>query len=950
MSLLVCGQIKDIGIPEIVNFKKQDYRAGAQNWQIEKNSKNFIYYANNDGLLEYDGSHWQLYGLPDPSVVRSLKIDANDRIYTGQQNEFGYLEPDASGLLSYHSLSEQLGEESQNFDEIWRIHITSFGVVFQSYTHLFIYRDEKLIEVPLKNRIRFSFYLKGRLWIQDEVDGLMEYQQGQLVKIAGVESLRDYEIWSILPLSGTKILIGTANHGVFVYDGSVLTPWENEANQFLKQNQIFSGCKVNQDYMAFGTIQNGLMITDESGKIIQHVNKKKGLQNNTILSIGTDWDQNLWLGLDNGIDYLDINSPFTFIYDPEGLGATYTSIIHQGKLYVGTNHGLFVKDWPEKATISPKGFRLVRGTIGQTWYLGVHQGNLLMGHNNGAYLIEGDSARQISPIEGAWTFTELADHPDALIGGNYKGLTLFKRTADGQSWKFVDTIEGFTESSRLLAEGTDGKLWMSHGYKGVYKMTLSDSLDKVLNYHYYNSQNGLPTDNFINLMAVDNGLIYTSPNGIYTYNEETDSFEPSAYYDELFGNQQSVNYILEDDYHNLWYTATDGPGVLRFQEDGTYSKVSAPFTKLSGRLISGFQHIYVADPLNTFIALENGLAHYTPRYTNRPDTLFKTFIREVVNIPEDKTWYAANISEPTDIPQYPFKGNNLKFTYACPNYANQRNIQFNYQLKNYHADWTGWTESSECQFMNLHEGTYTFQVKARLKSGSETNVDQFTFIILPPWYRRSLAYFAYTLIGLALILLAFWLVYRRIQVSKRKERLKNLQIYRNQIQQYQREALISEKEIIRLRNEKLRGKMIHRDKELANQTMNIIQKNKFMGKLKSELKKLQEDSNNASIKSRISLIINRIDKEFDNKKQNELFETYFDEVHEDFFHRLSEKYPTLTPREMKLCAYIKMNISSKEIATLLNISVRGVEISRYRLRKKMNVDRTTNLSALIAGI
>ena len=201
-----------------------------------------------------------------------------------------------------------------------------------------------------------------------------------------------------------------------------------------------------------------------------------------------------------------------------------------------------------------------------------------------------------------------------------------------------------------------------------------------------------------------------------------------------------------------------------------------------------------------------------------------------------------------------------------------------------------------------------------------------------------------------LIGLIVWLVSLRVQISKRRERLRSLQEHRKQVQEYQREMLISEREIVKLRNEKLRGKMKHVDKELANQTMNLVQKNKFLAKLKRELKSLQSDAVDHTVRSRISLVINRIDKEFDDKKQKELFETYFDEVHEDFFKRLTEKYPTLTPREQKLCAYIKMNIATKEIAALQNVSVRAIEISRYRLRKKLGLDRETNLGAFISGI
>lgn len=948
---LTFGQVKDIGIPEIRNFGKQQYRAGSQNWQIERNSLNFMYFANNNGLLEFDGSHWELYGLPNPSIIRSIKIDKNDRIYIGQQNEFGYMEPDEKGRLSYHSLSSELPDKQKNFEEVWRIHITNFGVVFQSYTHLFIYNENKLTQIPLQHHIRFSYYINGRLWIQDETDGLCEFIQNKLIPLPGVDELKGKEIWTIVPINGNRVLIGTPTNGIYTYDDKKLEHWENEANSFLTENQIFSGARINNTYFAFGTIQNGILITDENGRIIQHINKKKGLQNNTVLSIGTDRNENLWLGLDNGIDYIEINSPFTYLFDPEGLASTYATLVHNGKLYVGTNHGLFVKEWPEQTSLKVEGFRLVPGTVGQIWYLGLHQGVLLCGHDKGTFIIDGEAARQISTVNGAWNFVEPKHHPNYLIGGNYNGLTLFRKTADNQSWEFVTSIRGFYESSRLLAEDSNGYLWMSHGYKGAYKITMDDSLKTVLSFTYYNTQKGFPGDNFNNLMKIGSDLIFSTPEGIYTYDETKDKMESAPYYNKLFNNQHSIDYIIEDPYLNIWYASPEGPGVLRFKEDGTYTRVSTPFEKLAGRLISGFQNIYVADEKNTFIAMEDGLAHYSPNYISHADTSYQIFIREVYDVPGKSTIYPQNL--PTTVEKkysYPFKGNNLRFSFSCPEYQDVKTIRYSYYLENYSTEWSPLSESSVCEFMNLHEGQYRFLVKASVHHGIETNVAEFSFEILPPWYRSTLAYLIYTILILTFAALVSWFLYYRLQVSKRKEKLKHLQSYRNEVQQYQREALIAEKEIIKLRNEQLQGKMINLDKELANQTMSLIQKNRFLGKLKSELKSLQTNTPDSALKSKISLIINRIDKEFDSQKQNELFETYFDEVHEEFFKKLAETYPNLTAREMKLCAYIKMNISSKEIATLLNISPRGVEISRYRLRKKLGVDRNTNLTALISGI
>ncbi len=944
------GQLKNIGVPAIHNFMKSEYRAGAQNWQIGHDSRNFMYFANNDGLLEFDGAHWQLYTLPNRSIIRCLAIDENDRIYVGQQNDFGYMDPDSTGRLQYHSLLSLVDPKSRSFEEIWRIHLTDFGVVFQSYSHLFIYQNNRVFQVPLKNRLRFSFYVNGRLWVQDEVEGMKEYSQGRFYPLRGLESLVGKEVWAVLPASENRVLIATANSGVYLYNGQLLEAWNGQSNLFLMENQTFSARKFKDAY-AFGTVQNGLLITDENGRIIQHINKKKGLQNNTILSIGTDRDDNLWLGLDNGIDYIDVSSPFTYLYHPEGLGATYSSLVYKGKLYVGTNHGLFVKEWPERGGLETEGFRLVPQTVGQIWYLGVHQGVLLCGHDNGTFIIEGETATRISREKGGWTFIEPKEAPDYLIGGNYNGLTLFRKTRDKRSWELVGPIKGFNESSKLMAQDKKGDIWMSHGFKGVFRIKLNQRLDSVISYDFYNSKNGLPSDIYVNLMTIHGNILFTNPGGIYTFNENTGKFERSAYYNSIFG-QDNVDYIYEDPYNNIWFTAARVPGVLRFQEDGTYRKVTAPFDELSGRIIAGFQHIQVADAQNTFIALEDGLAHYSPTYQSLSDTMFQAYIREVVNLNDGGEIFPTARLEKAggEVPSYRYKGNNLRFIFSSPDHRNLGKIKYSFFLENYSSGWSSWSSEPVCEFMNLREGFYTFRLKALNAAGEESNISSFSFYIRPPWYRSVLAYIGYGILALAFIGLSVWFVLFRIRISRRKERLKHLNEYRQKLQQYQREALISEKEIIKLKNEQLHGKMIHLDKELANQTMNIVHKNKFLGKLKSEMKSILEQTTDSSVKPRISMLISRIDREFDDKRQNELFETYFDEVHEEFFKRLSEKFPMLTPREQKLCAYIKMNISSKEMAVLMNISLRGVEISRYRLRKKLGIERDTQLSAFIASI
>jgi DNA-binding CsgD family transcriptional regulator len=318
----------------------------------------------------------------------------------------------------------------------------------------------------------------------------------------------------------------------------------------------------------------------------------------------------------------------------------------------------------------------------------------------------------------------------------------------------------------------------------------------------------------------------------------------------------------------------------------------------------------------------------------------------------DSTFYLGNsyISrkrEPVAKYQFPYKGNTFRFNYTSPTYDNSGNIEYSYKLSGFTEVWSEWSSSSVNEYTNLPEGDFVFMVKARNPLGIESLTDQVEFSVLPPWYKTTFAYLVYFLFLILVVVTIFWLIYLRMDISRRKERLKHLQTYRQKEQEYLRNALIDEKKIINLKNEKLKVEMIHRDKELANQTMDLIRKNQFLLSIKEELLKLKRPNNDFALNDKINSLIVKIDKDLDHNKQWEVFETAFDEVHEDFLNRLKAAYPNLTPKELRLCAYLRLNISSKEIAPLMNISVRGVEICRYRVRRKLDIDRDTNMTTFV---
>lgn len=176
---------------------------------------------------------------------------------------------------------------------------------------------------------------------------------------------------------------------------------------------------------------------------------------------------------------------------------------------------------------------------------------------------------------------------------------------------------------------------------------------------------------------------------------------------------------------------------------------------------------------------------------------------------------------------------------------------------------------------------------------------------------------------------------------KRKKQLEE------QAQTFREQSLTAEKEIIHLKNEALSNEMNHKNKELANSTLNLVHKNKILTDIKDQFSELYKEKDEAERKHQISQLIRKINKEIKNEQYQEVFNDYFDEVHTDFVKRFKEEYPQLTPRDLRLSAYLRMNLSSKEIAPLMNISVRGLEISRYRLRKKLNIENSVNLTDFI---
>ena len=393
---LWAAEIKSIGVPYVQNYTKAIYQSGNQNWSVTRDEHGIMYFGNSGGLLTFDGRYWQSYAMPNGLIVRSVAADGKGKVYAGGFGEFGYWQNNQQGQFQYHSLVSLIPKQYQPMnEEIWKIYIDDKQIIFQSFGSIFIYAGGRITAINAPNPFLFLFKVGKRYFVEEVNAGLFELKNCKLSYIAGSNILGKSGILSILPFPHNKYLIGTAHSGLFVFDDKRFVPLNSPANDFLRTYQLNNGAVIPGKYFAFGTILNGIIVIDTAGNVVQQINKASGLQNNTVLSLYTDNEQNLWAGLDNGIDRIEVNSPLYFYFDKTGrFGTVYSSIIFGGKIYLGTNQGLFYSDWQDEANrkaFQSFDFKLIPGSQGQVWELSVQDGRLLCGHNAGTYQVSGSA-------------------------------------------------------------------------------------------------------------------------------------------------------------------------------------------------------------------------------------------------------------------------------------------------------------------------------------------------------------------------------------------------------------------------------------------------------------------------------------------------------------------------------------------------------------------------------
>jgi len=404
--------------PTIEVFKPKDYKAEMQNWSIAQANNNYIYVANNKGLLEFNGSEWQLYNSPNQTIIRSVKIVA-DLIYTGCNREFGYWKRNEFGLLYYTSLSKKLKIDFLEEEEFWNIISIEDYILFQSLNRIYIYNQntKSYTIIESKTGISKMFLVNKTIYFQKNKDGIYKIENG-ISKLISNDKIFQGNLLVNIFRHGDKLLIETEDSGFFILENTLPVKWNVSANEILSKENVYRSTQLSDGSFILGTRSSGILHVTKDGKIDYRINTAGGLSNNTIHYIFEDAEKNIWLALNNGINCINIDSPFSIFNDENGkLGTIHVSAVYGNNIYLGTNQGLFYKPLASKNQ-----FSFIPGTQGAVWSLSEINGSLFCGHDSGTFLVNNGSVIKISDIQGTWNILPFKENNNLLLQGNYDGL------------------------------------------------------------------------------------------------------------------------------------------------------------------------------------------------------------------------------------------------------------------------------------------------------------------------------------------------------------------------------------------------------------------------------------------------------------------------------------------------------------------------------------------------
>ena len=927
----LCAVASDF-LPPILSYDAVSYGAGTQNWSCMQDARGYLYFGNNDGLLRFDGYRWRLFPVPGNHIVRSVAVEG-DRIYVGSYEEFGYFEGDTRGEMRYVSLSDSLRGFSMHDDEIWTIHPCGGKVYFQSFRSWFVYDGKEVKGYAPDTHQPLFFYKVGKeIYVQVIRGDFCRLEGDSLVPICSKESLGGDQVMGAISLSGGRMILATENNGLFVLQqGEAPIPIRTEIDESLRSQRVNRVIMMQDSTLVIGTVFNGVYAIDTLGKKLWHYNMDNHLPNNTVLGLCSDAENNVWVAMDEGIASIRHGSPLRImtptLSEPK-IGMVYGILREGGDYLFATNQSAYVRRG-ETGRLEQ-----IHGTEGQNWYVKNVDGQVFVGNNYHLIELERGSWSP-HPYPGTNSSTDLLatriHGEEVLVESSYSDVRVYRK--QGNEWVYAHRVKGFMAPLMRIEADADGTLWASHMYQGIYALTVTPDLSAIETLRRFDRLGEEDIEGVAPVLKIRGRIVFCTEKSFYTYDDIKREIIPYEPLNEILPYIGKAVYICPVSDTDYWVAGVMSAVRVNFK-DGKYKVVEHIATHPDPSRVKPNYNILYHDGESLYFNLNNGVASYRGRKWN-------------VSTPELTLQRVLGVDDALDEIVLDLDAGELKtgmrdltFEFAFPVYG-RSGIHFKYELDGPSTHAVRESKIPEVQFSSLRYGSYRLKATVYDELNNLLKEKELNFTVTPPFYASLPAIFLYLcLTGLGVYLLLKWRTRRAVR--KREKELESERL-KQRIRIEEQERLISSQ-----RQELLEHEITGKSKELANMALYVTSKNQSLIRVRDEMREALREGTPG--RRKMQELLRSIEADIDDEDFWEVLEHNFDLVHEKFFRTLRTKYPQLTPNDLKLCALLRMNLSTKDIAKLSNLTVRGVEAARYRLRKKLDIHEGENLIDFLIDI
>lgn len=809
---LFSQQNGNTGSPFFTNYAPKMYRAHVQNWDIVQDKNGIMYFANGDGLLEFDGVNWRIIALPDNATVRSLAVDYFGRIYVGGFAEFGFLDKDSQGGTVYKSLSKNLPENKKAFKDILGLVIYNDDVYFRSNHKVFKYSNDEIITFNTKGKITSEFIYRNKLFYTNQKSGLQILTDDGFKTVTDNKEFKTPDLKYLYTYADKQAVFFSKENGLFYYPDKNNSRYNvNHISNLIDINVVTlqNGIVNPGEKIVLGTNNKGCFIFDLSFHDVFHVYSGYGLINDNVNCVFEDRSKNIWLALNTGIASIE-ESPITYFNASNGLkGVVLALQQHNDNIYIGTAQGLFwlQNDSPDNSLSIVDGFTKKCWSFVNFTFRN-RESVFMLGAEDGIYEIKKQKIYQLFSTPTVFVFHCSKKYPQKIFAGLNNGLMLLKY--ENNKIIIEKQFDEIKDNIRSIMEMPDGTLWLGTFRSGAIRLNFDDKGEKIIKLTKYKTDKGFPGLKNVQVYNYNNSPLFCSNDGIFKYNEKSDSiiYEPAfgkkyttGEHDVFLFKQLANNKIILSGLNNKRSNIYIG----KKNSDNDFLWDGRAFRRLPEMLVLS---IINTDDKIIWIGGTEGLFRFDKEKDKQQPVKEKALIRKVI-INNDSIVFMGTKkqqiqkeynTETPNVIEIKYKYNSLAFHYTLPCYRMLEANTFSYRLEGFRDEWSPWNSETYTQYTNLFEGEYAFIVKGKNVYGDESEIAKFSFEILPPWYRTPYAYIAYVFMVVAFFSIGVKINQRRlIAANQRLEII--IQERTAEIEEQNEEIMIQNQEILNQKEE-----------------------------------------------------------------------------------------------------------------------------------------------------